>query len=174
MAVQLSMGFAKEERSTRTAVVLSTRFSRWRWCNSAVLVVVGWTGLALLSTGSATGLGLWLGLEDSAQYGSALTATAQLGPAVLVVIAVAMLLIAVSSRLAAVAWTLVAWSAIVALRGQTLQMADWARDLSPLEWLGKVPVEPWNTDGALSLVLIAIAAVAISAALFRRRSLVAS
>ena len=174
MAVQLSMAFAKEERSTRTAVVLSTRFSRWRWWNSAVVVIVGWSALALVSTGSATGLGLWLGLEDRAQYGRALTATAQLGPAVLVVIAVALLLIALSSRLAAAAWMLVAWTAVVALRGETLRMADWARDLSPLEWLGKVPVKPWNTNGALSLVLIAVAAVAISAVLFRRRSLVAS
>lgn len=174
MAVQLSMGVAKEERSTRTAVVLSTRISRWRWWNSAVLVIVGWSGLALLSTGSATGLGLWLGLEDRTQFGQALAATAQLGPAVLVVIAAAMLLISVSSRLAAAAWALVGWSAVVALRGESLQMADWARDLSPLEWLGKVPINPWNTNAALTLVLIAIIAVAISAVLFRRRPLVAS
>ena len=173
VAVQTAQIVISEERAGRAGRVLSAPVGRSTWMLSAGLVVGGWAAVMLVWTGLVSGAGLALSLEDTSQVGDAVLDTLAYAPAALLVAAIACALGAVHPRLAVFTWLIVVWSAVVALRADLLQLSEAARRLSPLEWMGKVPLEEWVWSAAAAMSVIAVAAFLLSLVIFRRRDLVA-
>lgn len=173
VAVQTAQIVISEERAGRAGRVLSGPVGRSTWLTSAGLAVGGWALVMLLWTGLVSGAGLALSLEDASQVGDAVLDTLAYAPAALLVVALACALAAVHPRLAAATWLVVVWSAVVTLRADLLQLGEAERRLSPLEWMGKVPLEQWAWPAAAAMSVIAVATFALSLLLFRRRDLVA-
>lgn len=162
-----------EEASGRAGRVMSGPVARVRWLAAGWLVVVGWALLMLLLTGLLSGAGLAIGLEDGSRLTQAVSSTFAYAPAVLLVGGLAAVLGAVRPRMAGAAWLVVIWAAVVALRADLLRLSDAARHLSPLEWIGALPLEEWDGRAAAGIVVVAAAAYAVAVVLFRRRDLVA-
>lgn len=153
--------FAAEEGAGRIGVVMSTSVSRLGFWATAVLVIAIQVLLVLLVGGVAFGAGaLATGADANSAWGGITTMTAFAAPAALVT-AMGLALFAVSAKLTAVGWVVPLWALLVALLGETLQLPGWARDLSPIEWLGQLPIESldwaiwWATIGAGALLVLA-------------------
>ncbi|MBO0901525.1 ABC transporter permease [Cellulomonas sp. zg-ZUI22] len=173
VAVRCALVTAQEERAGRTGRVLAAPLSRERWLGSAGLVAAGWSLLMLAWAGLLSGLGLAIALEDDARVADGLRDAMSFAAPVLLVGALTVLLGAISPRLAPLGWVVVVWAAVVALRADLLRLSDTARHLSPLEWMGKVPLETWDRGAAAGMAAVAVALFAVSLVLLRRRDLVA-
>ncbi len=82
---------------------------------------------------------------------------------------VALALFGVAPRAQQAAWAVAAWAAVVATLGDTLSLPVWARDLSPLDHLGALPVDTYDGVAAGWLVAVALALGAVGLETFRRR-----
>ena len=160
-----------EEDVAHAESLLATGLSRQSWLGGHVLITVGGTMLAL----AAGGLGLGLGYAASTGDGDAvvrygLPTLAYIAP-VLALSAVARLLYGLAPRLLAAAWVPLLFAVAVLLFGETLQMPQWVRDVSPFAHLALAPAEDFRW---LPVVVVAMVAAVISAAgqvAFRRRDI---
>lgn len=173
VAVQTAQIVISEESAGRAGRVLSEPVGRSKWLASAGLVVGGRALVMLLWTGLVSGAGLAISLKDASQVGAAVLDTLAYAPAALLVVAIACVLGSVHPRLAKLTWLIIVWSAVVTLRADLLQLGETARRMSPLEWMGKVPLEDWAWPSAASMTGIAVVVFALSLLLFKRRDLVA-
>ncbi|UAL31469.1 hypothetical protein K8W59_08530 [Nocardioides rotundus] len=173
LAVQAVARLAAEELSGRLGVVLSTRLPRTTWWSVALLVVAIELVVLLLMGAVGFGVGAVLtGSDLGVAQDALLSILSYVAPAVAVAGAGALLL-GVSPRLPVVGWLAVLWATTVALLGPTLQLPNWARNLSPIELLGQIPVEEiaWNHWWLLLAGGLGAAVLAIQ--VLRRRDLVA-
>jgi len=168
---QLTQWLAAEENAGRVGYSLAGPTSRRRWWGSATLLVTAWSLLLLLCTSLFTGLGLAAGFNDTQYIGRGLTATMAYAPAVVLFVVMALALHAVSPRAVAMAWLAVGWGVIVCLRADLLDLPEWARNLSPLHWMGAVPRDDWNQLPALIMTVLAAALVVAATAVYERRDL---
>ncbi len=168
LSVQTAM---REESAGRTGRVLSEPIGRGRWLGSAALVAAVWSIGMLALTGALSGAGLAISLHDGGRVAEALGDTFAYAPAVCFIIALTCLLGALRPVLASIAWLIVAWSAVVTLRADMLRLSEPVRRFSPLEWMGKLPVEAWEWRAGLVMVAIAGVALVLSLAFFSRRDL---
>ena len=93
------------------------------------------------------------------------------GGAVLAVLALAALLRALVPGAWPAAWAVLGWVVVVAFLGDTLDLPGWARDLSPLEAVGRIPVEAANEAVVVAMAAAAAAGWVASALGFGRRDL---
>jgi ABC-2 type transport system permease protein len=168
---QLVQWFASEEVAGRVGYALASPVSRRRWWASATLLVGGWSLVLLVGTSLATAAGLATGFGETRYSGRGLSATLTYAPAVLLLVVLALVLNSLTPRAVVAAWLAVAWGVIVCLRADFLDLPDWSRRLSPLQWLGAVPRDGWDRTSALVMVLVAGVLAVASAALFQRRDL---
>ena len=151
--------------------MLSTRVGRLRWWAGLAAVVSIQAALVLAAGGAAIGVGVWTSLGDSGQLPRGVWSTLAYLPAVLLVGAITAAAYAGGPRIAALGWAVVGWASVVAMLGDTLRLPAWARDLSPLEHTGRVPLV---TPDAAALALLSVLAVVTAAAAgvrFARRDL---
>lgn len=173
VALQGVSRFAAEESSGRLGVLLSTTLGRLRWWTGAVFVVVAEVVLALTMGGLGYGLGSMLTGTQSGSFTDGLEATLAYGAPALLIASIAVLLLAFHHRLMTLGWLLLTWAAIVALLGDTLQLPTWARDLSPVEQLGQVPIVDVEPTVVASMLAAAALALVTALPLLRRRDLAA-
>lgn len=64
-----------------------------------------------------------------------------------------------------------AYAAVLALFGTLLDLPQWVHDLSPLDHIGRMPLEDAGVVAVVTLCGIAAAAAAVGLAAFRRRDL---
>ena len=155
----VTLRFAAEESRARFGLLLSGRISRWGWW-------LGWHALALFVTAvvlllSAATLGLcqWWVTGDSAALSDDLAAgSAFLAPA-LAMVGFSSLLIGVAPKSGFLSWGFPIWALVVGMLAEILQLPDWARRFSPLDWVGNLPGEQPN--GAAVLLLAAGAVVTV-------------
>ncbi|MFG1928846.1 hypothetical protein [Cryptosporangium sp. NPDC048952] len=171
VAVQTVTAWSREERLGRLGWILSTAVGRRQAWLSATAITGGWSLLTLASTGLLIGLGLALGLREGSAFTDGLTATLAYAPAVLFVAAAALLLAAAVPAATAASWTLVGWGLVVTFLGDPLDLGQGLRNLSPFEWSGQVPLDPWRQAQAVTTTVCAGIGVLLSVALFRRRGL---
>ncbi len=156
-----------EETGGRLEPVLASAVPRVRWLGgqgalalvgACVVALAGGAGLAAVVAGS-TGDG----------GGGVLRASVDYLPAVLVLAALGLLLVGLFPRATGVLWVVIGYVALVEMLGETLSLPDWARSLSPLHAIGRLPIEP--ADGAAAAWMSALAVLLVVAALvgFRRR-----
>ncbi len=173
VAVQLVARAAAEESDGRLGLVLSAPIGRLRWWVGLAATVVVQATLVLLVGGLAIGVGTAWSLDDAGQLGRATWATLAYLPSVLLVGALAGLGFAVRPRLSGLGWVVLTWAAVVAMLAETLQLPGWARDVSPLEHTGRVPVDAVDGTALAILAGAAVVVAALAGVRFVRRDLVA-
>ncbi len=165
--------FAAEESSGRLGAVVSTALSRTRWCVAAGVVVCVQAAATLAVGGLAFGVAADLTSAGASDVVDGPLTTLSYGSAVLLLAGVATLLSSVHPRLAALGWLPWAWTLVVALLADTLQLPEWARGLSPLDRLGELPMDDLPVGESLVMVGLAAGCAATALLLLRRRDLVA-
>ena len=148
---------AQEEDLGRLEPMLAGGLSRWRWLGAHVVVLT--TGLVLIAATGGLGLGIAdaLSTGDSSQVIDLVGATFAYLPAAALLLAIALALYGLRPRWLWAGWLPLVFVTIVAVLGDTLQLPDWVINLSPLIWVGRVPLE--DASG------FALAATAVSVAL---------
>lgn len=158
---------ASEETAGRLGVVFSTSVSRTAFWIRAFAVITAEAMVVLAVGALGYGLAAMATGMDWAFARDALEAGAGYAAPVVATLGLAIALYALAPRLAGLAWLLPLWSTVVLVLGETLQLPEWARNLSPMEWPGMLPVE--SVDGAAWVVLVALGLVAMAGALPRLR-----
>jgi ABC-2 type transport system permease protein len=161
-AIQATLRLRAEETSGRAEPVLAGAVGRLRWAGGHLVFSALGSAAALVAAGLTTGLVYGLSTGDVGRdlprvLGAALV---QL-PAVWVLAAVAVALVGLLPRLAAVAWGALAACVLLALVGAALQLDRWLMDFSPFS---HVPRLPGGAVTATPLVLLGAVAVALAAA----------
>ncbi|GIJ19758.1 hypothetical protein [Micromonospora lutea] len=169
--VLVSMAFSREELSGRTGRVLAGLPTRTRWQANGIVIAFAAVITTQLALACLSGLGLSLSLDDWSRFGEALRSNAQQLPAALLIAALSLALGSLDARLPALAWTLVAWAAVVALRADMLQLSEGLRHISPVEWTGKVPVDSWSATASAGMVAVIVVLMGLALVVFRRRDL---
>lgn len=153
-----------EEVAARVGLAHAGRVTRWRWWTS-------WSGLAIVAAAvtlmaSVVALG-WVQqvvMDEPSALGDAVGAGVDLLAPVLAMVAVSALLVAAWPRLRGFAWILPAWVFVVGVLGEALQMPEWLAATSPVQLVGKVPLE--DADGGAILALVVVSAVALALSFF--------
>jgi ABC-2 type transport system permease protein len=158
-----------EEDAMHAESLLATGLHRSWWLGGHVLMTVAGTLAAL----AAAGLGLFAGYgattgdsDAAARYGPAVLA--YIAP-VLVLSAIARLVYGLAPRLMVVAWAPLALAVVVVMFGETLQLPQWLRDVSPFEHLALAPAEEFRPVPVLIVAAIALVVSAAGQLAFRRR-----
>lgn len=162
-----------EESSGRLGLVLSARFPRSRWWLSALALLAVQMLAVLVAGGLGYGVSAALTAGRAGEVGAGLTAALSYYPATLLIGVIGGLLLALSCRIAALSWSLLLWSAIVAMLADTLRLPGWLRDLSPLEHTGRVPVDALDVTAAVVMAGASLVLATASTLLLRRRDLAA-
>jgi ABC-2 type transport system permease protein len=169
--VAMVLRLRSEEQAGRAEPLLATPVARTRWAASHLVVGLVVPAVALVLAGLVCGLTAVATDTDAAVVGDVVLATLVAVPGVWLLTAVAVALWGLDARLAPLAWLLVAWSGVVLLLGDSLDLPGWLRGTSPLHHLPQVPLEEASAGAPLVLTGIAVALVAVGLAAFRRRDL---
>jgi ABC-2 type transport system permease protein len=158
-----------DEHDGRTEQVLATATSRSRAFLASVAVALGAVTWLLLVCGVslATGVG---GNTDHSFLRLVGSAVAQ-APAVWVVVALAVLCFAFSSRLALLGWGVVVLFATLGQIGELLGFPQWVLDLSPYTHAPRMPLEDFDLVTALALTAIAAGLLALAWMRYRTRDI---
>jgi ABC-2 type transport system permease protein len=160
-----------EETEGRAEPVLATGTSRWAWFGGYLAVMsAGLVGL-LLVTGLATGAGAAVAVGDGSYIPDMALAFLAHAPGVLVMLGIAALLFGVFPRAIGLAWVVVGYSMFVGLFGTTMDLPEWAFNLSPMEHVGRPPLDSVSWASAAILLGIAATLALLGLAGFRRRDL---
>ncbi len=162
---------AGEETSGRLGVVLSGRRSRASWWLGVSSTVLTLAVMLQLLGGLGLGLGLWVGTGDAGSVWKGVTLVAAFVTALLLAAALCLLLASVAARLAAVGWAIFALVMTIDFLGETLDLPDWAMELSPFQQVGRPPVEDVETMAVVVMGALAAVLLAASVLLFGRRDL---
>jgi len=163
-AVQVLLHMRAEEANGPLEPILATAVSRLRWAASyAVTVSLGATALVLLF---ATGTGLAAGgvLGDPAEQTSRLIVASLVQlPGILVIGAAVIATVGLVPRFAGVvSWALLLASILIGpMFGPTLNLPQWAQDLSPFTHVPKAPAVAVTTWPVLALITV-VAALAVA------------
>ena len=167
----VALRFGREEADGRLGLALAGRLARWRWWSGWHLVAMVISATVLLAAATTLGIAQWCALEDQTAFPRALICWLQLLPAVWAMVSVGAALVGVWPRCRAAAWLLPAWAFIVGLLAEILRLPAWARNLSAVELVGRVPAENANAHGVFGLLLSVVAAILLGGLRFTRRDL---
>ena len=160
-----------EETKGRAEPVLATATSCWAWFGSYLAVMsIGLVGL-LLVAGFATGTGAAVSVGDGSYIWDVTAAHLAHAPGVLVLLGIAALLFGVLPRAIGVTWIVLGSSLFVGLFGTTIDLPQWAHNLSPMDHTGQPPLDDISWLAAMTLLAIAAGLAAAGLAGFRRRDL---
>ncbi|MFI6979279.1 ABC transporter permease [Embleya sp. NPDC050154] len=163
-----------EEAAGRIELIFAGTPSRARWLLSHLALAVAGAVVILAAAGFGLGLSAGLGAHDVGRMsGRTFGAVFAQLPAVLLIVALAVLVFAAFPRWTGVGWGLLGLFAFLTLVGPELKVSHYVLDISPF---AHVPKLPGNAVAATPLVVMsALALVGLAAALaaFRRRDLLA-
>jgi ABC-2 type transport system permease protein len=161
-----------EETSGRIEAVAATPTSRWSLLGSHLTVAFLGSTVVMALNGLGQGLAHAAAVADPDQVLRLTGLSLAYLPAVWVVAGVAALAVGLAPRAApAVAWTVVAWSGVVAFFGDSFELPGWARDLSPADHVPAVPLDELTVAPLTGLALVATAATVAGLVGYRRRDL---
>ena len=161
-----------EETSGRAEPVLATATSRAAWLASHLSVAVVGSALVLAAAGTGEGLAYALTVGDAGQIPRLLGVALGYLPAVLLVVAVAVLGIGWLPRGAAiVAWVMVAYCAVIALFADSFDIPAWLQRGSPFAHTPQLPLDALTPTPLIVVGAVAVALAAGGYAGVRRRDL---
>lgn len=170
--VQTILRVRGEESDGRTELVLAAPVSRRAWLLAWVSIAVVAATLVALATGLVAGLS-FAGTSDAADrfWSSLVAGVAQL-PAALTFVAITTVIFVVLPRATvALGWGLLALGFFVGQFGALMQFPDWLRKVSPFAHTPSIPAAGVDWSGAVVLLVISAAMIALSLALVRERQL---
>ncbi|MFD1507347.1 polyketide antibiotic transporter [Georgenia yuyongxinii] len=170
-AVSAVLRLRAEEEAGRTELVLASGTSRPGWLGGWLTVVAAQTLVLLVIAGSGLGLGMAVVTADAGWVGRLAVGALAYLPAVAVIAGLAVALVGLLPRLAALVWVLVAYVIFVTWFGGLLNLPGWAHDLSPLARTPYVPVEDVAAGPLVGLAVVAVVLVGLGFVGFRRRDL---
>ena len=152
--------------------MLATAVGRLQWAGSHLLFSVAGSALALVAAGLTVGLTYGLSSGDVGRAVSRVLEGALVQvPAVWVLAAVAVALVGLAPRFAAVAWGALGVCVILGLVGAALQLDQWVMDLSPFTHVPKVPGDALTATPLVLLLAMAAALGGAGLAGLRRRGI---
>ncbi len=160
-----------EESAERADPVLATPVSRVTWAASHVLVALLGTTLITAAVGLSVGVAQAAQSGDSGDVGRDLAAALVRLPAIWVLVAVAVALYGVGSRLVPYAWGVLVLCVVVGQFGDLMDLPSWAQDVSPYTHVPSLPGAPLTARPLLLLTAVALALLAVGLTAFRRRDL---
>lgn len=161
-----------EEDAGRADAVLATGVSRHGWLGTHVAVIAVSAILIIFVTGIGTGLAAAVVTGDGSLVADTLMSHLATLPAVLIVLGLTSGFFGLLPRLMSlVGWLLVALLGIVTLFADLLDLPEFFRALSPLWHLADIPVEDFQLAPFLVLLGVAVVAVGVGLAGFRRRQI---
>lgn len=160
-----------EERAIRADPVLATPVSRGRWLWSHLTVALVGGSSIMVATGLSTGIGYAVQVGDASEILPLVGAALALLPALFVLAGVTVLLVGAVPRWAPVAWGGVGFVALVGLLGQTLDLPQWIRNISPFEHVPRIPAVSVEWLPIVALCVVAAVLIGLATAAMRRRDL---
>jgi putative exporter of polyketide antibiotics len=174
-AIQATLRQRAEETSGRAEPVLATAVGRLRWAASHLVFSVIGSALALVAAGLTVGLTYGATTPDLGHHLSRVLEGALVQvPAVWVLGAVAVALVGLAPRFAAVAWGALGLCVLLGLVGPALQLDQWVMDLSPFTHVPKVPGGTLTAAPLGLLLAVALAVGGAGLAGLRRRGIPAT
>lgn len=162
---------ADEERDDRLEPVLAGALSRSRWlAGHAVSLVVG-VAIVALAGGLGLGISNAITTGDSSQVWRLVGATSAYLPAVGLLLSLSAVLYGIRPSLLWIAWLPLVLVTVVAVLGDTLQLPDWVKNISPMNWVGRVPLESVSVTALIGALVAALALGALALAAFQARDI---
>lgn len=171
MAVLGVQAARSEEIRGRAEPVLATATGRWAWFGGYLAVLAVGVVVVLLVAGFATGTGAAVSTGDRSYVADVTAAQLAHVPGVLVMLAIAALLFGVLPRAIGLAWVVVGYSVFAGFFGAMTDHPQWLRNVSPMEHIGRPPLEDVDWAAASILVVVAAGLALAGLAAFRRRDL---
>lgn len=168
-AIATVLRMRTEETAGRCEPLLAGPVARERWMASHVLVAIVGSVLITVAGGLGIGVADAIVVDDAGEVPRMTVASLATLPAVLVVIGVSCAVFALVPRWTMTAWVLLAYITIAGVLGNTLDLPQWALDVSPLTHVPAAPAEAVTWLPVLALVAVGLAAVAAGVTGFRRR-----
>ena len=170
--VQTILRARGEESDGRAELVLAAPVHRAGWLLAWVSVAVIAATLVALATGLVAGLSFAGAPDAHDRFLSSLVAGVAQLPAALTFVAITTVIFVVLPRATvALGWGLLAVGFIVGQFGALMQLPDWLRKVSPFAHTPSIPAEGVDWSGAVVLLVISAAMIALSLALVRERQL---
>ncbi|BCJ44075.1 exporter of polyketide antibiotics [Actinoplanes ianthinogenes] len=163
-AIQAGLRIRDEEQNGHAELILSTAVGRTSWAASHLLFALFGPAVALAAEGALAG-------ATFGDVGVVLAGSLAQLPAVWVLGSVAVLLIGVLPRFAAVAWGAVAVSLLILLVGGLLEFPQWAMDVSPFTHVPQLPAASFTVVPEIVLIVIAVTLGGVGLAGLRRRDI---
>lgn len=160
-----------EELAGRAEPMLATPVGRWRWLSSHFAVSVGGSLLIMIGAGIAMGLGYLSSTMQSDEILPVVVASLAQFVAMVVLGSLTLALVAISPRWAPLAWVGVVVSYVVGMLGNTLDLPQWLRNLSPFEHVPALPAASFDPLPLLVLAVVAVALAAVAMFAIRRRDI---
>ncbi len=162
---------ADDEREDRLEPMLAGALSRSRWfAGHAVALVVGVVVVAL-----AGGLGLGISnavtTSDFSQVWRLIASILAYLPAVALLMGLSAALYGLRPGLLRVAWLPFVFVTVVAVLGDTLQLPDWVKNISPMSWVGRVPLENASVTAEVGALVASVAMALLALTAFRTRDI---
>lgn len=172
--IQAVLRLRVEEAEGRAELLLAVPASRLRWLGGSLAVAgITTTAVAAAAGVSAAAVLAWSQAGGSGP-GEVFAAALAHVPAALVFPALTVLVFAVVPRWSVpVGWGALAAALVLGQFGELLGLPVWLQDLSPFRHSSAMPVEDFDSGGALLMAAVAVAASAAALRLVRERDLVA-
>ncbi|XVV08730.1 ABC transporter permease [Actinoplanes sp. CA-131856] len=159
-----------EETSGRAEVVLAAPVSRGTWLAGQLGVALPGTALTLIAFGFGEGLAYGATVSDLSQVPRLIGVALAYLPAVWLIVGVTVLAFGWLPRPAAiVAWTVIAYCAVVTLFADSFDLPGWSRQASPFTHTPQVPLDEATVTPLLTLTVLAAALVGAGYAGLRHR-----
>ena len=160
----------RDEAHGRAEIVLSTPVRRTSWMGSHVAVAAAGLIVIMLLAGLAAGLAAAIVTGDWSTFGDLFLAHANLIPAVTLVLGVAAFLFGLIPRImAAVSWAYVALIIFLSIFGPMLDIPGPLTRLSPLSHLAAYPVESYQGNPVIMVLVLSGLLTTIGLIGFTRR-----
>lgn len=170
-AVSSALRTRAEESADRLEPVLATGVSRPRWLLGSLLVTLVGTTVVVAAGGFGVGLSYAGTTKEVSEIWRMTAYSLAYLPAVLVLVAVAVLLVGWVPRVAGAAWAALAVCFVISYLGGLLELPQSLLDVSPFTHVPGVPAEELTAAPLVVLLLLAGAGVAVGLVGFRRRDI---
>jgi len=173
-AVQSMLRLRGEETAGRVESLLATATSRNHWAGSHATIAFVGSAVVVALGGLGTGLSHSLVAGDWGQLPRLVGAALVNVPAVWLLAAFALALFGLIPRAVAATWGVLAFCLVVGVLGQSLDLPEWAMNLSPFQHTPALPADDLTMAPLLAMSAVAAGLASIGFASFRRRDLTLS
>ena len=170
-AVSAVLRMRTEEFALRLDPILASPVARSRWMLSYLAVATAGSAVVMAITGLMAGVGYAIQVSDAGEILPLVGAALTMVPALLLLSTLTAAIVGLRPKWSMTVWAAVAYSAVVGLLSTTLNLPQWAQNISPFEHVPAIPAAPFDVLPVVVLVAVAAALTAIGLAGFNHRDI---